>query len=206
MQNESKSKLDLTNLIKFFESKEAILLALLFALATQISHSIIAYSTIDTIILNNGKLNYIEISYWSYFFGMLFSIAISVAILIFTLRNNKLMAYFFVLVEIFINIIYSRLDNQYNQWLFYSILFLACIIPIIIAAYSHQVDKDKNKNISIINLNKEEDLIQLNKLIDDLNIKLENKVNKQTPLEVEVKSKDKVTGNINIIKYEMKIN
>lgn len=206
MQNESKSKLDLTNLIKFFESKEAILLALLFALATQISHSIIAYSIIDTIILNNGKLNYIEISYWSYFFGMLFSIAISVAILIFTLRNNKLMAYFFVLVEIFINIIYSRLDNQYNQWLFYSILFLACIIPIIIAAYSHQVDKDKNKNISIINLNKEEDLIQLNKLIDDLNIKLENKVNKQTPLEVEVKSKDKVTGNINIIKYEMKIN
>lgn len=218
---EKKSGFDLKPLIKFFESKESILFALLFALVTQISHSVIAYAFVDSFILNGGKItaddgSRIDPSIFSYIIGVLFSISISTAILIFTVRKNKLMAYFFVLVEIFINVMYSRLDNNYSFWIFTSILFLSIIIPITIAAYSHQTEKEEAKEEKELNYKELDDYIKTsfenraeetkNKMIEfeysvkKLETSISRKVNKNEKLKVEVNTKDK-----GIVPYEMEI-
>ena len=73
----------LTNLIDFFKSKESVLLALLFAVVTQLTHSVTTYIKTDRMI--NGE----EFVYWfSLIIGIFFSLSVSVAIIIFTLRNR----------------------------------------------------------------------------------------------------------------------
>lgn len=121
------------NLIKFLRSNEAVLLALIFALLTQLSHSIIAYASLAK-----------EKALWfNYLFGVMFSLALSLSILLFTLRGRKRLAVFYLLVEMFINIIYYRLYELENTYVLFSTIFLALIIPVTIFSYSHEVFTDE---------------------------------------------------------------
>lgn len=213
--NENKNSLNY--LIKFFESKEGLLLALMFALITQLGHSIIAYATIDTIIANDGKVfdefnERFEPSFMTYIFGFMFSVAISLAIIIFTIREKKLVAYFFVVVEASINIVYAKLDNSYSYWTLLSIVFFGVIIPVTIAAYSHQTneermtDKEKKEggeNTPVINPELETQLeAQIEQLKEENNKLTEivnNKVDRNARLKVDVYTSDR-----GILPYEMK--
>lgn len=138
----------LTNLIDFFKSKESVLLALLFAVVTQLTHSVTTYIKTDKMI--NGE----EFTYWfSLIIGIFFSLSVSVAIIIFTLRNRIKLAYFFFLVEFVINVIYSGMENPNYQWYNYLyLIFFALIIPTTITAYAHEsereVEKQDTKTIS----------------------------------------------------------
>ena len=138
----------LTNLIDFFKSKESVLLALLFAVVTQLTHSVTTYIKTDKMI--NGE----EFVYWfSLIIGIFFSLSVSVAIIIFTLRNRIKLAYFFFLVEFVINVIYSGMENPNYQWYNYLyLIFFALIIPTTITAYAHEsereVEKQDTKTIS----------------------------------------------------------
>ncbi len=128
----------LTNLIEFFKSKESVLLALLFAVVTQLTHSVTTYIKTDKMI--NGE----EFNYWfSLIIGIFFSLSVSVAIIIFTLRNRIKLAYFFFLVEFVINVIYSGMENPNYQWYNYLyLIFFALIIPTTITAYAHESERE----------------------------------------------------------------
>ncbi len=128
----------LTNLIDFFKSKESVLLALLFAVVTQLTHSVTTYIKTDRMI--NGE----EFVYWfSLIIGIFFSLSVSVAIIIFTLRNRIKLAYFFFLVEFVINVIYSGMENPNYQWYNYLyLIFFALIIPTTITAYAHESERE----------------------------------------------------------------
>jgi len=131
----------LTNLIEFFKSKESVLLALLFAVVTQLTHSVTTYIKTDRMI--NGE----EFNYWfSLIIGIFFSLSVSVAIIIFTLRNRIKLAYFFFLVEFVINVIYSGMENPNYQWYNYLyLIFFALIIPTTITAYAHESEREIEK-------------------------------------------------------------
>jgi hypothetical protein len=131
----------LTNLIEFFKSKESVLLALLFAVVTQLTHSVTTYIKTDKMI--NGE----EFVYWfSLLIGIFFSLSVSVAIIIFTLRNRIKLAYFFFLVEFVINVIYSGMENPNYQWYNYLyLIFFALIIPTTITAYAHESEREIEK-------------------------------------------------------------
>lgn len=131
----------LTNLIDFFKSKESVLLALLFAVVTQLTHSVTTYIKTDRMI--NGE----EFVYWfSLIIGIFFSLSVSVAIIIFTLRNRIKLAYFFFLVEFVINVIYSGMENPNYQWYNYLyLIFFALIIPTTITAYAHESEREVEK-------------------------------------------------------------
>ncbi len=131
----------LTNLIDFFKSKESVLLALLFAVVTQLTHSVTTYIKTDRMI--NGE----DFTYWfSLIIGIFFSLSVSVAIIIFTLRNRIKLAYFFFLVEFVINVIYSGMENPNYQWYNYLyLIFFALIIPTTITAYAHESEREVEK-------------------------------------------------------------
>lgn len=170
----------LTNLIDFFKSKESVLLALLFAVVTQLTHSVTTYIKTDRMI--NGE----EFVYWfSLIIGIFFSLSVSVAIIIFTLRNRIKLAYFFFLVEFVINVIYSGMENPNYQWYNYLyLIFFALIIPTTITAYAHESEREVEKQdiktisedlISKFVTNKEFDSLQ--QIIVDDKEELLNKLN-----------------------------
>jgi hypothetical protein len=116
----------------FFRSREVVLLALILGLITQLSHSIAAY-----VILAKEDVLWLNITT-----GILFSLALSFGIIIFTLRGRKNLAYFYLTVEVFINIIYYRLYEIQSPYILGSTIFLSLILPITIASYSHEIAKE----------------------------------------------------------------
>lgn len=165
----------LTKLIEFFKSKEAVLLALLFAVLTQLTHSVTTYIKTDKMI--NGE----EFVYWfSLIIGIFFSLSVSVAIIIFTLRNRIKLAYFFFLVEFVINVIYSGMENPNYQWYNYLyLIFFALIIPTTITAYAHESERDTD-SIKFTkgndNTTKEELLELYNNHKDNIQSQIDNKI------------------------------
>lgn len=164
----------LTNLIDFFKSKESVLLALLFAVVTQLTHSVTTYIKTDRMI--NGE----EFNYWfSLIIGIFFSLSVSVAIIIFTLRNRIKLAYFFFLVEFVINVIYSGMENPNYQWYNYLyLIFFALIIPTTITAYAHESEREVERKEDY---NKDNILEMIDNLAQEdfkLNEDFQNKVSK----------------------------
>ena len=186
--------MNLKLLIEFFKSKEAVLLALIFALLTQLSHSVIAYALIDAKILKNDTPNIL-----SYIFGILFSLAVSTAIIIFTLRNRKYIAYFFLIVEIFVNLIYSQLQSNYDLYTLISILFLAIIIPVTITAYSHETETEDNKSTieEMIPYKESLELVK-NELMNKLEESTKNKIDRNSDLIMEYKGDGGINKKMNI--------
>jgi hypothetical protein len=201
----------LTNLIEFFKSKESVLLALLFAVVTQLTHSVTTYIKTDRMI--NGE----EFNYWfSLIIGIFFSLSVSVAIIIFTLRNRIKLAYFFFLVEFVINVIYSGMENPNYQWYNYLyLIFFALIIPTTITAYAHESEREIEVKQETKDYSLYEDLIgnfvtnkefnNLHQIIVDDKKELLDKLNKPEELlkgkslKMDVKTTD---GNKT---YEMKV-
>lgn len=186
--NENKSLDDkINNLIEFFKSIRGVFIALVSALLAQFTHSVIAYGILDSIINNPQILKHEEInSYyyiWYYFSGILFSISASLAIIIFTLRGKKNEAIFFLVVDIFINMIYSRIDNLLdNYYILGSIIFLNIVLPYIIWRYANEVETSTD----ITNIN---DLKQLQDTVKTLEANLNNKIDKNKDIIVSVKGK-----------------
>lgn len=163
----------LTNLIDFFKSKESVLLALLFAVVTQLTHSVTTYIKTDRMI--NGE----EFVYWfSLIIGIFFSLSVSVAIIIFTLRNRIKLAYFFFLVEFVINVIYSGMENPNYQWYNYLyLIFFALIIPTTITAYAHESEREIERKEDNDNFITREDLLNLYKTQENnIELQIDNKI------------------------------
>jgi hypothetical protein len=121
----------MNQLLKFLRSNQAVLAATIMSLSTQIWHSVTAFVALD----KGGADNY-----WNYLFGILFSVSTSFAILLFTVRGRRNLAYFFLAVEVFINIIhYSVLDMGVSTILF-STIFMCLIVPVTISVYSAEID------------------------------------------------------------------
>jgi hypothetical protein len=120
-------------LLKYLKSNKAVLLAAIMSLSTQLWHSVKAFVTLEP----GDKF------WWVYLFGILFAVSTSYAILLFTVRRKVRKAYFFLGVEVFINVIsYSVLDMPLGPVLF-STLFMCIIVPITISAYSSEIDLDE---------------------------------------------------------------
>jgi hypothetical protein len=121
--------------IKFLQSNQAVLLAAIMSLTTQLWHSVKAFVMLDV----GGPDNK-----WNYLFGIMFSISTSFAILLFTVRGRKNLAYFFLVVEVFINVIhYGVMDGMENNAVLYSTLFMCIIVPVTIAVYAAEI-KDED--------------------------------------------------------------
>jgi hypothetical protein len=75
----------------------------------------------------------------------MFSLALSLSILVFTIRGRRKLAIFYLLVEMFINIIYYRLYELENTYVLMSTIFLALIIPVTIFSYSHEILEPSGK-------------------------------------------------------------
>ncbi len=130
-------------LLNFLQSNQAVLIGAILALTTQLWHSVRAFVLLDV----GGADNK-----WNYLFGILFSISTSFAILLFTVRGRKGWAYFFLAVEVFINLIhYSVLDMPPGPILFATI-FMCLIVPVTISIYSSEIDVNEKK-IPIAELN-----------------------------------------------------
>lgn len=204
-----KTNFSLKKIISFVKSKEMVFIALLFALITQLKHSIVAYAYIDSLIFN-PELKPIEIkpTFLGYLEGFIFSLSVSVAIMIFTFRGRKNIAYFFLAVEIFVNGIYSRLFQDYNLYILSSIIFLGIIIPVTITAYAHENEHDIEENEFSEKQNLQ-DKLNYNELKDKLNYlesfnnevnkNLSNKIDKNKELSVNIKTDSGVKN------YSMKI-
>jgi hypothetical protein len=117
--------------LSYLQSNEAVLLAAMMSLATQLWHSVKAFVTLDI----GGAENY-----WNYLFGILFSLSTSFAILLFTIRGRKHWAYFFLAVEVFINIIHYNVMGMESGPILFSTIFMCIIVPVTISIYSAEVD------------------------------------------------------------------
>ncbi len=134
-------------LLKLLQSNQAILLAAVMSLSTQLWHSVRAFVMLDV----GGADNL-----WNYLFGILFSTSTSLAILIFTVRGRKDLAYFFLVVEVFINIIHYSIMRMDVGPLLVSTLFMCIIVPVTIAIYSSEIDV--NEKPFVAQVIKEDDL------------------------------------------------
>lgn len=121
----------MNKLLKFLQSNQAVLAAATMSLSTQLWHSVNAFVHLD----KGGADNY-----WNYLFGILFSVSTSFAILLFTVRGRKNLAYFFLVVEVFINVIHYNLLSMEMSTAFFATLFMCLIVPVTISVYSSEID------------------------------------------------------------------
>ena len=129
--------------LKFLQTNPAVLLATVMSLTPQLWHSVRAFVQLDV----GGDSNI-----WNYFFGILFSVSTSFAILLFTVRGRKKTAYFFLAVEVFINVIHYALMDMNSGPLLYSTLFMCLIVPVTIAVYSSEIDIDEVNDVAFESL------------------------------------------------------
>lgn len=118
-------------LLGFLQSNMAVLLAAIASLSTQLWHSVRAFVHLDV----GGSDNY-----WNYLFGIMFSLSTSFAILVFTVRGRKNLAYFFLVVEVFINVIHYGVIGMDLGPIMISTVFMCLIVPITISVYSSEID------------------------------------------------------------------
>lgn len=121
--------------LKFLQGNTAVLLGAIAALSTQLWHSVSAFVALEV----GGSQHYLN-----YFFGILFAFSTSFAILLFTVRGRRGLAYFSLAVEVFVNLIhYSVLDMPVGALLF-STLFMCAIVPVFIAVYSSEIVPERD--------------------------------------------------------------
>lgn len=119
----------LENLIAFIRSDNGTALGTLFVLAVMVYHTAIAFYVES----NGGWVNGI--------FGSLFAIGIDFAVLIFVLRGNS-MAYVFSIFQIVMNMIhFGEIQQVPFYYVSFGAYFISFSLPLIIAAYSHEVNK-----------------------------------------------------------------
>lgn len=135
----------LSNFIKFIQTKEMIVLALILSLISQLTHSVYAYV----------NLSHNETIWWTVFYiivGLTFALGVSFSILILTLKGNKNKAYIYLGFEFLINLIYYRTyEVVLNEPVIAIVQILfAFIMPYTIASYSEMIGE--------INTNEKEEL------------------------------------------------
>ncbi len=117
--------------LQFLQSNQAVLIAAIMSLATQLWHSVKAFVMLDVGGVDNK---------WNYLFGILFSVSTSFAILLFTVRGRKNWAYFFLVVEVFINVIHYGVMGMESNATLYATVFMCIIVPVTISIYSAEID------------------------------------------------------------------
>jgi len=120
-------------LLNFLNDNKAILIATMLSLITQLWHSVEAFANLS--VGQNVYLNYT--------LGIFFAISTSFAILVFTIRGRMKIAYFYLAVEVFINVMYYRLNDYEGYYSLISLLFLCLIVPVTISIYSKEINTDK---------------------------------------------------------------
>lgn len=120
--------------LTFLKSNRAVLLAAIASLVTQLWHSVNAFVKLEVDGQNSS---------WNYLFGVLFAVSTSFAILLFTVRGRTSLAYFFLAVEVFVNVIHYNLMSMPWGSLFASTAFMCIIVPITIAVYSSEIDPEE---------------------------------------------------------------
>src|SRR5690606_25864560 len=120
--------------LAFLQSNRAVLLAAITSLATQLWHSVNAFVKLEV----DGHPDY-----WNYVFGVLFAVSTSFAILLFTVRGRARLAYFFLAVEVFINVIHYDLMNLPLGPIMASTAFMCFIVPVTIAVYSREINTEE---------------------------------------------------------------
>lgn len=143
-------------LLKFLQSNQAVLFAAIMSLTTQLWHSVKAFVMLDV----GGTLNY-----WNYLFGVMFSVSTSFAILLFTVRGRKNWAYFFLVVEVFINIIHYGVMGMEANSILYATVFMCVIVPVTIGIYSAEINVHEYDIPEAIGVENQEFINQVNTII-----------------------------------------
>lgn len=132
---------NLTRLIEFVNTKEFVLLSLIFSLIPQLFHSVMAFVGLST----PGSI-YIQILV--VVSGIFFALGVSLSILVQTLKGNQRMAYVYLFIELLINLVYYETYAKESIVLIVVQVLFALIMPVTIASYSHlmeQVNKEEEK-------------------------------------------------------------
>lgn len=120
--------------LTFLKSNRAVVLAAIASLVTQLWHSVNAFVKLEV----DGHPDY-----WNYVFGVLFAVSTSFAILLFTVRGRARLAYFFLAVEVFINVIHYDIMNLPLGPIMASTAFMCFIVPVTIAVYSREINTEE---------------------------------------------------------------
>lgn len=121
----------LDKFLQFLQSKQAVVLASIMSLCTQLWHSVQAFIHLEVKGAN---------TWLTYIFAVLFSVSTSFAILLFTVRGRKQWAYFFLGVEVFINVIHYGVIGMSGISILLPTLFMCIIVPVTISVYSSEID------------------------------------------------------------------
>lgn len=116
-------------LLTFLQSNTAVLFGAVAALLTQFWHSMNAFVSLEI----GGA------TWQNYCFGALFAFSTNFAILLFTVRGRKALAYFSLAVEVFVNIIHYNLIGMDTGAIFFSTAFMCLIVPVFITMYSGEI-------------------------------------------------------------------
>lgn len=117
--------------LNFLQDKKAVAFACIMSLITQLWHSIQAFVHLE-IKGTNEVLAYI--------FGIFFAVSTSFAILIFTIRGSRKLAYFFLAVEVFVNIIHYGVMGMIDPMILFPTIFMCLIVPVTISVYSAAIN------------------------------------------------------------------
>lgn len=120
--------------LKFLQSNQAVMMAAILSLVSQLWHSVKAFVNLEV----NGDQNV-----WNYLLGIFFAVSTSFAILMFTVRGRRNLAYFFLAVEVFINVIHYQVMGMNGTALLIATIFMCIIVPVTISVYSAEVDLDE---------------------------------------------------------------
>lgn len=116
--------------MNMLRSKEATLAVLVIALFAQVPHAAYVFTHI-------GKQ---QESWFSFFHGASYAVALELAVLLFVVRNRKLESYGFAGVSILINLSYYDMHGVYAFGLEAFPAWLVSIaLPVAIACYSHDI-------------------------------------------------------------------
>ena len=128
----------LSKLIEFVDTKEFILLSLIFSLVPQLFHSVMAFVGLST------YTDSLSIQILVVMSGVFFALGVSLSILVQTLRGNQKMAYVYLFIELLINLVYYETYSK-ESWVLIVIQGLfALIMPITIASYSNLMGEVRN--------------------------------------------------------------
>lgn len=181
-------------LVKFLQTKEGVVFALLGILLAQLTHSVEAFVAMSVETGIAWVLGNIVT-------GTGFAVGLSATVLILTLFGKKNFAYVFVAIEVIINFTYYELYNldlSDTSQLRIAVmrLIFSFIIPFAIAVYSDIVNEIKSKE-AVVESNSQEEIKHLHEELEKLYKYAEEQQLSRKEIEKEVTILNKKLGIIN---------
>lgn len=131
----TKPKGKIEKLMDYIASLSFIGISAMLSLALMVGHTASVYLYKHT-----------DPTWWDYIIGYSFGIAVDIGVLIFVLRGLRKAAFAFTFIQVLINLwYYHGVISEPYEWIW--AVFLSVLLPGIIAIYSEQVHRDRNKEI-----------------------------------------------------------